>query len=229
MMMPTKAFMLLVLSCILACGSSGVAGSSSNVAPDIEVGQVQVESQKKSTTSGSARGSSPAEESSVLSTIEQFKDLLTPEVTQILRSHWSENLDRTRGIDEQRDHLHRHRILQPSQQGPNYEIKRHCGQLISYIDIEQAKSIADLFLNVILPSDLLNNPSLENLAKSVIFNLLQNGVATYKVCMSCREVIEKGDATFLDGLTFDSSDTLQGFLSYCNSNSHAYDVVSFYE
>ena len=36
MMMPTKAFILLVLSCLLVCGSSGVAGSSSNVAPDIE-------------------------------------------------------------------------------------------------------------------------------------------------------------------------------------------------
>ena len=159
----------------------------------------------------------------------EWNRYFTPQLTEELRSYWETlKLDNNVNSYQNNQTIVRRSLQQqsplPSQQGDNFTPTRSCGQLISVTSLENAKQIAEMFLNVILPPDILsNNPSIVELAKSIVFGILQYGVATYKVCMSCQDVMTMA---LENSLNLNSDDPLYGFQSYCSSSSPAYDVVS---
>ena len=176
-------------------------------------------------TQKSSRISTTTEEEPASSSLkEELNDYFTPQLTKEIRSYWETTLSNVSSYQNQT--TIRERALQspplPQQQGDNITPSRSCGQLISVTSLEDAKQIAERFLNVILPPDILSNdPSIVELAKSIIFGILQYGVATYKVCLSCQDVMNME----LDGPNLNSDDPLYGFQSYCSSDSPSYDVV----
>ena len=159
----------------------------------------------------------------------EWNRYFTPQLTEELRSYWETlKLDNNVNSYQNNQTIVRRSLQQqsplPSQQGDNFTPTRTCGQLISVTSLENAKQIAEMFLTVILPPDILsNNPSIVELAKSIVFGILQYGVATYKVCMSCQDVMTMA---LENSLNLNSDDPLYGFQSYCSSSSPAYDVVS---
>ena len=180
---------------------------------------------KKKSSSTTTTATAEAE-AAARTVADELTGYFTPNLTQELRAYW-ETLKLDNYVNSYQNQTIVRRSLQqsplPSQQGDNFTPTRTCGQLISVTSLENAKQIAEMFLTVILPPDILsNNPSIVELAKSIVFGILQYGVATYKVCMSCQDVMNMN----IDNLNLSNDDPLYGFQSYCSSSSPAYDVVS---
>ena len=95
------------------------------------------------------------------------------------------------------------------------EPKNSCGQFLGQISVSELRDVFDLFLNVLIPphtaQEVISGSQL------LLLNHIKHDVYLYKVCMSCQDVY----------LGMASGMNTSHFASYCGSEVHASDSVSF--